>query len=87
MLEQPLPQASHFLIHPSFSQGIQVSYLSYPTSHCVGPVKFTEHHAVALVFRYFQLQPSPKEAKDFPWGGKYLKHVPLPTNIVYLQPI
>ena len=87
LLEQPLPQASHFLIHPAFSQGSQLSYLWYPTSRCAGSVWLTGQHAAAFVFRYFQHQPLPKEAKNFPGGGKYLKHVPLPTYIAYLKPI
>ena len=28
-----------------------------------------------------------REAKDFPRGGKYSKNVPLPTLLVYLQPV
>lgn len=38
MLVQPLPQASFFLIHPSFSQCSQLGYLWYPTSHYEGSV-------------------------------------------------
>ena len=28
----------------------------------------------------------PSEAEDLPWGGKYCKHVLLPTYLAYLQP-
>ena len=31
-------------------------------------------------------QPLPREAEDFHRGGKYPKHMPLPTNLASLQP-
>ena len=30
--------------------------------------------------------PIPKEAEDFPRGGKHFKHVPLPTYLICLSP-
>ena len=32
-------------------------------------------------------QPLPREAEDFPKGGKYPKDVHLPTFLAYLQPV
>ena len=64
--------ASSFFIHPLFSS----TYVTYGMPcHTIGRQMLHTPN------------PLPREAEDFPRGGNYSKHLPLPTYLAWLQPI
>ena len=88
--------------HPYPHPHSQLGHLWLPTLHCAAPVLLTGRHAAPEVTRCFSTPPDvlqdtmpcrgsltliPREAEDFPRGDKHFKHVPPPTNLIYISPI
>ena len=79
-------QAFSFLIHPPFlntvSQDTFVT-LSLTAQHLCDFQDIMPHHWSPHTSHL----TLPREAEDFPRGGKYPKDVPLSTFLAYLQPV
>ena len=76
-------QASSLMIHPPFpTQSVRLPLVTYP-SLCSTYVTFrTPCHASG--HQVLPTQHLPREAEDFPRGGKHSKHVPLLTYLALL---
>ena len=88
-LSRPLPllvaQASSFLIHhPSLTQLVRLPGEAYYLLGSPCETHGTLCHAID--HQVFPSQPLPREAEDFPWGGKYFNYAPLLTQLIYFPP-
>ena len=73
-----------FIDSPPFPDAVRLTMVTYP-SLCSTCVTYrTPCHAIG--HQLLPTQPLPKEAEDFPRGGRYFKHVPPPTYLIYLSP-
>ena len=78
-------QASSFNSSPPLPKRSQLGHTSYPTPQCPAPVLLQD--ATLGHWLPSDSHPSlPREAEDFPKGGKYPKDMPLPTFLAYFQP-
>ena len=79
-------QASCFLIHRPFpTQSVRLPLVTYPSLCSTIMTYRTPCHVSG--HQVLPTQPLPREAEDFPRGGKHSKHVPLLTYLAWLQPI
>ena len=72
-------QASNFLIHPFRTQSIRLDLVTYPLLCNTCMAYRTSCHSIG-----HQVPPTqhlPREAEDFPRGGKHSKHVLLLTYL------
>ena len=73
-----------FLFTPFSNTVIRLPLVTYP-SLCSTCVTYrTLCHAIG--HQVLPTQPLPREVEDFPRGGKYFKHVPPPTDLIYFSP-
>ena len=69
---------------PFPAQSVRLPLVTYP-SLCSTCVTYrTPCHAIG--HQVLPTQLLPREAKDFPTGDKYFKHVPLLTYLIYFSP-
>ena len=85
MLEQPYWLLKHpvFKFTP-FPERNHLGHLLY--SLCSTYVTYRTP-CYAIDHKVLPTQPLPREAEDFPRGGKYPKDVRLPTCLDYLEPV
>ena len=74
-----------FFYSPPFpTQSVRLPLVTFP-SLCSTCVTYrTPCHAIG--HQVLPTQPLPREAKDFPRGDKYFKHVPPLTYLIYFSP-
>ena len=77
-------QASSFLTHPFLTQSVRLPLVTYPSlcSTCVTCGTLFD----VIGHQMLPTQPLPRGAEDFPRNGKYFKHVPLLTYLIYFSP-
>ena len=84
MLGQPI--TTGFFNSPHFPEHSQLGHTWYLTPHSATLVWLTGYHATPLVTDCSHIT-IPREAEDFPSGGKYPMDVHLPTFLAYLKPV
>ena len=70
---------------PSPTQPTRLSLVTYPSLCSTCMTYRTPCHSIG--HQVVPTQPLPREAEDFPRGGKHSKHVPLLTYLARLQPV